>query len=516
MRVTTFRVTNFRSFVDSGPIALGPINVLIGANNAGKSSLLRALHQIQLGGQAVAGDIRAGQTSCQIEIQLEDVRNVQKWSVGVEVSTCGLRLTMSTTDRKSASSQWHLNTNGQGRTGGDYVLSNVEPNHFIVPFLSRRKTSNYSEDVREQSAMTMSIDMSNLSAKLSRVGNPYFPNHSEYADSCMAILGFVVTSIPSPAGQRPGVYLPSREAIDIDQMGEGVPNIVQLLVNLAVSEGKLFLIEEPENDIHPRALRSLLDLILASAARNQFVISTHSNIVVSHLCGAPGSKLFKVSTTSSQLPQTSVVTEVSDSPASRTDVLAELGYSFSDLGLWDGYLILEESSAEYIIRNYLIPLFAPTLKRIRTISAGGAGNVEAAFSDLCRLSLFIHLQPAYLNRTWVIVDGDSAGQEAITKLRNRYPSWSSQSFSAFTKPQFELYFPFEFSEEVTEVLSISASDKRRAEKQRLLLKVIAWLDTDANRARSALEESAAEVIRLLKDIDGAMHVATRHQTTDSN
>ena len=41
-------------------------------------------------------------------------------------------------------------------------------------------------------------------------------------------------------------------------MGEGVANIVGLLVDLCLAENKLFLIEEPENDIHPKALKGLL------------------------------------------------------------------------------------------------------------------------------------------------------------------------------------------------------------------------------------------------------------------
>jgi len=63
-------------------------------------------------------------------------------------------------------------------------------------------------------------------------------------------------------------------------MGEGLANIVALLSELAVNSGKLFLIEMPENDLHPQALKALLDLILESSKRNQFIISTHSNIVV--------------------------------------------------------------------------------------------------------------------------------------------------------------------------------------------------------------------------------------------
>jgi predicted ATPase len=196
------------------------------------------------------------------------------------------------------------------------------------------------EDVREQYAMTMSLDMAYLAAKLSRVSNPQFPTYEQYARSCKEILGFVVTSTPSQNGQRAGIYLPSQETIPIDQMGDGVPNIVQLLVNLATSKGKIFLMEEPENDLHPHALKALLDLILESAKHNQFVISTHSNIVVSHLCSEPGSRLHRVSSTRGELPTTASINVVGPTPVERLETLTELGYAFSDLGLWDGWLIL--------------------------------------------------------------------------------------------------------------------------------------------------------------------------------
>src|SRR5262249_9744357 len=143
--------------------------------------------------------------------------------------------------------------------------------------------ASYGEDIREQNVIQINSDMSNLSAKLSRIANPAFPKNKQYAEACEAVLGFVVTAIPSQNGQRPGIYLPNQAALPIEQMGEGVPNIVQLLASLAVSEDKLFLIEEPENDLHPDALKSLLELVVASSKSNQFVISTHSNIVVSYL-----------------------------------------------------------------------------------------------------------------------------------------------------------------------------------------------------------------------------------------
>lgn len=384
---------------------------------------------------------------------------------------------------------------------GDLRLPASEPNHFVVPFLSRRKTSGYGEDIREQKVLEITSDMTNLAAKLSRLANPAFPAHRRYADSCEAVLGFVVTAIPAVNGQRPGVYLPDQTTIPIEQMGEGVPNIVQLLCHLAVSRGKLFLIEEPENDLHPLALKALLNLILASAAENQFVVSTHSNIVVSHLCSAPNSRLFKVSSLKGKLPVEATIAPVPQAAEARIGVLQELGYAFSDFDLWDGWLLLEEASAECIIRDYLVPWFAPGLRRIKTVSAGGASNVEPAFVDLHRLMLFTHLQPAYAGKAWVRVDGDEAGHHVIERLRAQFSSVAPGHFRAFAESQFERYYPEPFSGRSAEVLGIADRKVRRCKKRELLQEVLAWLDVDAERAKASLASSAKEVIDDLRTIE---------------
>jgi hypothetical protein len=101
-----------------------------------------------------------------------------------------------------------------------------------------------------------------LAARLARLSNPAFPGHDRYSTACEDILGFVVTAIPSDSGQEPGVFVSRDETIPLARMGEGVPNIVGLLVDLALYERKLFLMEEIENDLHPLALKSLLRMIL--------------------------------------------------------------------------------------------------------------------------------------------------------------------------------------------------------------------------------------------------------------
>ena len=500
MRIQSLRLRNFRSFVDSGHLALGAMNVLVGANNAGKSSVLRGLYLLQAGSGATLADIRVGADQATIDMKFTDNAPPRLFS-SLHQPDGIVRISMVSPDHRNGSTMIATaNINGDGERVID-AIPGVDPQHLVVPYLSKRKTAAFSEEVRLSSAMQVSHQMVNLAAKLSRISNRSFPGGDDYARTCEAILGFVVTAIPSDNGQRPGVYLPTRDVVPIEQMGEGVPNIVALLVDLTLSTGKLFLVEEPENDLHPEALKALLDLIVESSQRNQFVVSTHSNIVLRHLGAVEGSRVFHVSAQKGELPTTARIEEVPNSPQARLSVLRELGYSFTDFDLWSGWLIVEESSAERIIRDYLIPWFAPKLSRVRTLAANGTSKVEATFADFDRLMRFAHLEPIYSKAAWVRVDADASGREVVEKLQNTYKTWDADHFGCFSKEQFEHYYPAHFAEKVDQVLAIPDRQQKRSAKRQLLEEVRLWLDEDEVRGRTALGASAKDVIDELKRIE---------------
>jgi energy-coupling factor transporter ATP-binding protein EcfA2 len=500
MRVNNINISGFRSFATmEAPLQLGQITVLIGANNSGKSSVLKALHTLQAGHESAPPDVRVGGQSAVIDIRLEEVKGIKAWSGLGDAKNLVAQVRINSHDRRGGGFDFYVSELG-GSALQPGQLPQIEPDHFIVPYFSKRKTVSYSEDVRSQYTRTISSNFHYLAAKLSRLSNPDFPGSQTYRDTCKAILGFVVTTVPSDNGQRPGVYLDSRETLPIDQMGEGVPNIVGLLADLTLSEGKLFLIEEPENDLHPTALKALLELIVESAKKNQFVVSTHSNIVVRHLCAASESKLYNIKSVPGKLPVEAKASLVEANASARLEVLRDLGYSFSDFELWDGWLILEEASAERIIRDYLVPWFVPKLARIRTMSTQGVDQIQATFEDFNRLVRFTHLELAYKNAAWVRADGDDAGRAIVEQLRQRYTGWNSQNFACFEAPQFEHYYPEVFKEKVTQTLSIADKKKRRAAKISLSEEVRRWLDEDAKRAKAALQISAKEIIADLKEI----------------
>ena len=496
MKVTTLELHRFRSFEYLPRIDLGAISIFIGANNAGKSTILRALYAIQQASEIGAGDVRVGGTTAEIKIGLTDLSTTKIWS---HHSPGAFQVTLNTPNRRNCSFTYYF-TDVTGTPQAIQVLPSIDPDHFVVPYLSKRKTATYHEDVRSQHALQVIPSMQFLAAKLSRISNPSFPGHEKYRDTCIAILGFMVTAIPSEGGQRPGIYLPNRETLPIDQMGEGVANIVMLLADLALSEGKLFLIEEPENDLHPKALKALLELITASSTTNQFAISTHSNIVLRHLGSVPDSKVYEITSVAGQIPVEAKIRLVEPTAQARLEVLRDLGYSFSDFELWDGWLFLEEASAERIVRDYLIPWFVPTLSRVRTLAAGGASKVEPAFEDFYRLVLFTHLERAYTNSAWVRVDGDVTGHEVIKKLQERFPTWDQDRFDCFEKPQFEHYYPMEFTDRIQNTLAILDKQLLRNSKFQLLEDVRSWLDEDPGRGREALQISAHKIIEDLKNI----------------
>lgn len=493
MRITELRVRDFRALADSGTLTLRGLNVLLGPNNAGKSSLIRALLLMQHGLPSEGSDIRLGSDRALVSAQIDDPSSrIAKYGPSHPKELVAIL--------SRASLNVHVRFDGKMQEIGQ--LPGVEPDHWIQPFLSSRKTDGYDQTVNTTTTTVVSPTLRHLPAKLARLANPAFPAHDTYCTACEETIGFVVTAIPAANGMQAGIYV-EQGSIPLEAMGEGVANIVGLIADLCLAEGKLFLLEEPENDIHPAALKALMELVRESAERNQFIVSTHSHIVARSLGAGPDSMLYYVRG-SKQLPPTATIEVVGDDPKARLAVLADLGYELYDFDLWDGWMILEESSAERIVVDYLIPWFAPRLKRVRTVSAGGVSKAGPTFDDFNRLFVFTHLELQYRNRCWVIVDGDEAGNGLVQELRRRYARhWTEDRFRTWTQPDFERYYPARFADRV-DAISLLRGQPKQAAKQTLLHEVIAWCDEDPDTAREAFESSAQDVIEVLQEIESTL------------
>ena len=236
---------------------------------------------------------------------------------------------------------------------GSNFINAREPLNFVYPYLSKRKVAAYEETINQASVTAVDGTLRFLYSKIDRISNPALPANERYFRACDNIPGFRVTTTHSGSGKKAAFVIDNQRSIPLDSMGEGIPNILGLVADLCIAEGKLFLIEEPENDIHPKALKGLLRMIVESAESNQFVITTHSHIVVNHLGAEKETRVLSVSLDDESPVPASEVEEASTQDARRT-VLASLGYELTDVNLWNAWLILEESSAERLVRDHLI------------------------------------------------------------------------------------------------------------------------------------------------------------------
>jgi len=471
------------------------INIIVGQNNSGKSAILNSILSIQNHSVLDKDSINLTSDSGCIVLYYEGehLPNIPSHNSLGEIYI-GL-----------PENQYVLRQNGKNRKQIGQV-SQVEPDNLIYPYLSKRKVASYSSAINEQTANSVNGNFINLYAKIDRLIAPqYQPGNKEYIKACNDVLGFEVSTLAKGQGKEAVQYIHNSKHIPLSSMGEGVANMLGLITDLCVAENKIFLIEEPENDIHPRALKALLKLLVNKSDTNQFFISTHSNIVMKHLGSADGSKIFHVTNDEfdeefSQL-RLSSMREVADDPVERIKVLEELGYDFFDSELWKAWLFLEESSAEQIIRDYLIKWFVPDLKNdLKTFSAGSTSKIEPKFDDFNKLFVFLHLEPTYKNKVWVYIDDGNDEGEIISRMKTMYAKsgWDEGNFNQFSEHDFERYYPQRFQEKVDSVLSIANKKEKMREKSALLKEVIRWISEDGGLAKQEFKESAAEIIGVLE------------------
>ena len=421
MYIDKVRLINIRSYKDTELNLSKSINLFVGNNNSGKSTIIKALYKLQSHHSLNIDDIRKQNTYGRVFINIQDIQEYEIETFNLCLDEMVDRGKVPLTDKLMANfgiftsridtqkgqeallsdlnNQHNIDDSGKVTVHNiagkevPFILFKSLPNdetksNFIYPFFSKRKTGYYSNNqLGSKEAYHVGEDLRNITSKVQKISNASHPKNTLFNKHLNNILGFKVGVIPHGENQSNiGIFVNDTTVIPIDSMGEGVVNIIGLIVMLLTEDRKLYLIEELENDIHPKALKKLLELIIEKSANNQFIISTHSNIVVKYL-GNESSKIFHLkwqpyeNNVEDNLPTTSI-NELPNTPEEKLHLLEDLGYDIFDFDLYKSYLILEESSAETLIKDFLIPTFYPQLKdKIKTIAASGVDDVEPRFHD---------------------------------------------------------------------------------------------------------------------------------------
>lgn len=522
MWIQNLLLGNIQSF-KYGRLKFGAgINILVGRNNSGKSAIIRSLINFQRNsiikpemllrrfeeqGFVLATLIDASSSPTGIRTFTDDKYEAVIFDAKSKNISWLMISEPKESDRYPHDYIENLQLSGESTTFNQYP--DEEPKNAFIAFLAKRKLQYLNGQFDEASAVKVDHDFRGLPAKLSKARST--PSGKEFEEACHDILGFVPSTLPGVVNMNVaslGHYVDANESISIDQMGDGVAQITGMLVSLFNAKGKIFLIEEIENDLHPEALKKLLAHIIKASKQNQFIISTHSNIVLSTLGAIDNCKIFE---TKSELVVdkeyntslfSSQVKEVNNMPEERIRVLSELGYELSDLHLRDGYLILEESSAEKIIRDFLIPAFCPQLaNRLGTVGAKGAGDVPLRFSHLHSVFTYVHTAEIYRHKGWVCVDGDPAGIEALGKIKESFKSWGEDHFISFSKKDFEDFYPSGYEDKISLIKREQNHEERGKLKLSLAKSIVEEFLRDNGTAKQKFQQSAKEVIEILKKIE---------------
>lgn len=517
MYIKTLQIRNIRAFENTQVEFSPKITVIAGVNNSGKSTIIRSLYTLQFERAIHDGDLRKGKDNGGILIKLENITGpdqdfftkagnsspaetmyVQKKITGEHIETLLITQTAGKPEIKLQATTTLAKLDLVTQHFKAFNTSEDKKN-FIFPFFSKRKPLSYHGTTDKARTYEVREDLQNLPIKVAQIRNKPLLKE-KYAQLCKELIGYEITANPAEREYTLGAYVDDESStISIDAMGDGIVNIVGIITYLLSSKGKLLLIEELENDLHPLALKRILELIISQSEHNQIIISTHSSLVLKHLGSLPETKIIYTDTTlgeNSFIP-TSTAREISNEVKDRLWVLEQLGYDYFDFGMYEGYLIFEESSAETIVRDILIPEFFPELKlKIRTIAAQGAPELTKLAPELFRLFLFIHSSAIYTNRAWVIADGDDAGKKAIDDLKEKFSSWGEGHFIALKKNNLEDYYP----ECIVQNIVGAPMQNKREIKKKMLCNLLEFYKADRKTALQEFEIVFREWLDILKNI----------------
>ncbi len=186
MWITKIRLQNVRSFEDETIEFSRGINVLVGPNNSGKSTIAYAALLVQTGFSFGPNYFRLGRDKGNVWVDLEgqDIREYFK----IDQITDKLMVQIGIGVRGASSLVYE-----KGSSSPATFIEARAPMNFIYPYLSKRKVGGYDENVSQEHTSVITGNLQNLYAKIDKVSNPQMPAYSSYVDACKQILGLVVT-----------------------------------------------------------------------------------------------------------------------------------------------------------------------------------------------------------------------------------------------------------------------------------------------------------------------------------
>ena len=370
-------------------IPLGRVNVLVGTNNSGKSSVLQGVaFAVSVAQTAkVAGGAATLSPSELIYAPLRDVsalalggelrqaktKAIEVVFVGAEMGEAGSEVEVATTVQVRRGKNKNVAVGIDGGAFKSQLESLDEPFAMYVPGLSGVPAA---EPYRTPAALRRAAARGDANAVLRNVlwslrGDDeawrafsghlarVFPDHAVDVQFDPNLDEVVEAKVVSPKGTLP-----------IDAAGTGFLQTVQILAYAAKYRPRLLLLDEPDSHIHPDRQRQLVTLLseLAEDQDFQVLIATHSRHLLDEL--VKGARIHWMSDGA----------RVEEDQTDRVRVLTDLGALDSgDLlkqGAVDAVLLTEDTKFDHL--RVLLDSSGFDMNRTQVWSYSGCTKIHAA------------------------------------------------------------------------------------------------------------------------------------------
>ena len=485
----SFKVKNYKCFRDEfvGFDKIKPVNIIIGRNNSGKSSMLDILEFLtdpKLFKDAVGKDNIIFQI--EDEIYEEELKSVFKpGTYGGKLSgndfwndhgckLLGLRVSYEIKENNSPSNyQWlspEIFENGLKLGNLDLKHRKIYMDKFFtekckyrIPKFFKdkiiRRLSSDRDIVDEGIGRTKELKLESNGKGATNIiynllSNTDIKNRGSVKKELLEALNkifnpdndFVQITTPSPSHNMSEVYLEEHGKGDIplSKSGSGLKTVILVLLNMLVMPSYkqeaivsnisdyLFAFEELENNLHPALLRRLFKYIEDFAIKNKcrFFITTHSNVVIDQFSQSPNAQIIHIVHDGIKAHATTI-----NSFKEHSAVLDDLGAKASDLLQANGIIWLEGPSDRTYFNKWIELYSDNKLKEHRDYEcAFYGGSLLAHFeSDDSRDVNVDAVNILRVNRNAILIgDSDKTASDKPLKPRLEKMKTAMEKMEAYT------------------------------------------------------------------------------------
>jgi len=289
MDITKIKVSNFKSF-DELDVDLRPLNILIGANAAGKSNFLeifrfiRAVEEYGLenavslqGGMAYLANIKREGKATLLEIPVKGltVRNSDtlvveaRWLLILTASPEAPGFTVIFDERYSLGSKLH----SEMSLRDEFSIFDFDPK------LPKKATPITGKADLEPDGSNLAIVLRNLlqneekRKQLTLILRDLLPFVADLKVDRFADKSLLISLEESFAA---GSYLPA------SFLSDGTIHLTALILALYFDKAPVVIIEEPERNIHPHLISKVAAMLVDASKKKQVIVTTHNPELVKH------------------------------------------------------------------------------------------------------------------------------------------------------------------------------------------------------------------------------------------